>query len=86
MTDRESQDAIEDAWQTRLLQVVYELSLSLRELQDTNPWPEPVLGQAINNLATELWDRCFSLTEIKTAFEEAAADIPRYAAGCEFRP
>jgi hypothetical protein len=56
-------------------------------LNDTNPWPEkPVLGQAINTLATELWDRCFGLTEIKAAFVEAAADLPRYTASDEYRP
>jgi hypothetical protein len=62
--------------------------VSLRKLHETNPWPEdhPVLSQAINTLATELWDRCFSATEIRTAFEEAAADLPRYAAGHETRP
>jgi hypothetical protein len=62
------------------------LSVVLRELNDTNPWPEhPVLEQAINTLATELWDRRFPLTEIRKAFEAAAADLPRYAAGQEVR-
>ena len=44
-----------------------------------------MLEQAINTLATELWDRGFSLTEIRQAFEAAAADLPRYAAGQEVR-
>jgi hypothetical protein len=84
MTDQD-QDA-HDEWQTRLYEVVYRLSVSLKELHETNPWPEyPVLEQAINTLATELWDRCFSQTEIRTAFEHAAADLPRYAAGEEIR-
>ena len=86
MTDDREQVA-RDRWQTELYEASYRFSLALRDLSDSNPWPEqPVLGQAINTLATELWDRCFSLTEIKTAFEEAAADLPRYAAGQDFRP
>jgi hypothetical protein len=76
-----------DAWQARLYEATYRLSVVLKELHDINPWPDrPVLEQAINTLATELWDRCFGVTEIRKAFEEAAADLPRYAAGQEFRP
>jgi hypothetical protein len=56
-------------------------------LTDSNPWPEyPVLAQAINTLGTELWDHCFSLSEITSAFRDAAADLPRYAADQEVRP
>lgn len=90
MTDRSNlpDQADKDRWQTDLHEAVYRLSMSLRALHETNPWPEdhPVLSQAINTLATELWDRCFSVTEIRTAFAEAAADLPRYAAGHETRP
>lgn len=86
MTDQPDQ-ATRDEWQTRLNDASYRFGKAMRELNDTNPWPEnPVLAQAINTLATELWDRCFSLTEIRTALEEAAADLPRYAAGQEVRP
>jgi hypothetical protein len=86
MTDQPDQ-AARDEWQSKLYDASYRLSVALRELHDTNPWPEqPVLKQAINTLATELWDRCFPLTEIREAFEAAAADLPRYAAGQELRP
>lgn len=86
MTDQPDQ-AARDEWQTRLYDASYRFGVAMRELNDTNPWPDnPVLAQAINTLATELWDRCFSLTEIRTALEEAAADLPRYAAGQEVRP
>jgi hypothetical protein len=80
--------AAKDKWQTDFHEVIYRFSVALRELHDTNPWPEdhPALGNAINTLATELWDRCFSVTEIRAAFEEAAADLPRYAAGHDVRP
>jgi hypothetical protein len=86
MTDQPDQDA-NDQWQTDLYEAANRFSLSLKALHDTNPWPEnPVLEQAINTLATELWDCCFSQTEIRTAFEAAIADLPRYAAGEEIRP
>lgn len=86
MTDDPEQVA-RDQWQAALYEANYRFSVALRELNDSNPWAEqPVLGQAINTLATELWDCCFSLTEIKTAFEEAATDLSRYAGGQEFRP
>jgi hypothetical protein len=86
MTEEEQQ-AAHDEWQTRLYEATYRLSVALRELHDSNPWPHlPALRQAVDTLATELWDRCFPLSEIKEAFEAAAADLPRYAAGEEVRP
>jgi hypothetical protein len=86
MTDQPDQ-AAQDEWQTRLYEAAYRFSVSLRELSDSNPWPEnPVLAQAINSLASELWDRCFSLSEITSAFRDAAADLPRYAGDQEVRP
>ena len=86
MTGQPDQDA-QDEWQTRLHDASYRFGVAMRELSDTNPWPEnPVLAQAINTLATELWDRCFSLTEIAAALEDAAVDLPRYAGGQEVRP
>ncbi|WP_374526670.1 hypothetical protein [Sphingopyxis sp.] len=79
--------ATHDEWQTQLYEAIYQFSSTLRKLNDTNPWPEnAVLGQAINTLATELWDRRFHLSEIQRALEEAAADLPRYAADQEVRP
>jgi hypothetical protein len=84
---KQSDQAARDEWQSQLNEVVFRLSVSLKELNDTNPWHEhPVLEQAINTLATELWDRCFSQTEIKAAFERAIADLPRYAGGEDVRP
>lgn len=56
---------------------------------------EPLLGEslgdmsalkvAMNDLMTELWDRGFSQTEIRTAFVSAVEDMNRYAAGEERR-
>ena len=76
----------EDEWQLRCSSAVYQFGLQLKELHESNPWPDsPLLPQAINHLKTELWDRGFSQTEIRQAFEGAVADMPRYAAGEEVR-
>jgi hypothetical protein len=86
MTDQPDRAARDD-WQTRLYNASYQFGVAIRELADTIPWPEtPVLAQAINTLGTELWDRGFSVTEIRKALEDAASDLPRYAAGQEVRP
>jgi len=90
MTDHPDQrdQRAKDQWQTDLYEAVYRFSVSLRELNNDNPWPRghPMLAQAMNTLATELWDQSFSVTEIRAALEEAAADLPRYAAGQKTRP
>ena len=75
-----------DEWQSLWLDAIYQLVSSLKELEQTNPWPEqPLLPQAMNYLMTELWDRGFSQTQIRQAFEDAVSDMPRYAAGDEVR-
>ena len=53
---------------------------------DADPYAGKVaLEMMINTLITELWDRGFSQTEIRTAFDKALADMNRYAAGEERR-
>lgn len=75
-----------DGWQSRWLDAVYQLAATLKDLERANPWPDrPLLPQAMNYLMTELWDRGFSQTQIRQAFEKAVADMPRYAAGDEVR-
>lgn len=75
-----------DAWQTRSYNAAADFAAAVKALHETNPWPEHVLlDQAINTLMTELWDRGFSPTEIRSAFESATLDMPRYAAGQERR-
>jgi len=44
-----------------------------------------LLDQAVNYLMTELWDRSFSQSEIRAAFNAALDDMNRYAAGQERR-
>ena len=76
----------EDAWQLRATSVTQSFGVALRELHDSNPWPDqPFLPLAINHLMTELWDQRFSQTDIREAFETAIADLPRYAGGQERR-
>jgi len=75
-----------DDWQSKWLDAVYQVAGLLKESDQTNPSPaDPLLPQAINYLMTELWDRGFSQTQIREAFEAAVADMTRYAAGEETR-
>jgi hypothetical protein len=82
-------DEIEHPWnrQQDLLNVpIYQLSVLTKELHDSDPHADiPILDRAMSTLATEFWDCCFSQTEIRTAFEQAIADLSRYAAGEEIR-
>jgi hypothetical protein len=76
-----------DEWQTAEYEATYRYSLALRRLHETNPWPDhPALTDAINTLATELWDRGFKAGEISDAFQSAIAGLPGYAAGDDLRP
>ena len=85
--DHEEEQTQNDAWQVALYEASHQYALALKALHNANPWPDfPVVAQAIDTLGTELWDRCFSVAEICAAFEEAAANLPRYASGCELRP
>ena len=75
-----------DQWQSSWMDAVYQLAATLKEFDGANPWPEqPLLPQAINYLMTELWDRGFGQSQIREAFDDAVADMPRYAAGDEVR-
>jgi hypothetical protein len=76
-----------DAWQSRYDAAVREFGVALKDLRATNPWPDqPLLPKAMIYLATELWDRCFSQSDIRQALEAAIDELPRYAAGEEIRP
>ncbi len=63
-----------------------ELAHACARVRDCKIYPEiNGLNRAINYLMTELWDQNFSQTEIRAAFENALADMNRYAAGHERR-
>lgn len=81
MTDEERA-----VWESRRNRAAWLFGVECRELHRTDPHKEiPVLDILMNALMTELWDGGFSQTEIRTAFELAIADMPRYAAGLEKR-
>lgn len=81
MTERE-----EVPWEEQCADAAYEFALRCADMVTRNPHKivAPLNG-IINSLMTELWDRNFSQSEIRTAFEEAIKDMPRYAAGEERR-
>jgi len=81
--DKLDQDP-DDLWQDQWMNALYQVASLLRELEKANPWPErPLLPQALEYLMTELWDRGFSQTEIRVAYNDAVARLPGYAAGEE---
>jgi len=83
----DDQRSVEDQWQDESLTAVHKFGEALTGLHQSNPWPGiPLLPSAINHLMTELWDRGFSRSEIRDAFESAVADLPRYSADNEVRP
>lgn len=86
MSDQSERDP-DDEWQGRGLSAVQEFAGTLRDLHNSNPWPDlQVLPQALVYLMTELWDRGFTQTQIRQGFEDALAELPRYTAGEEVRP
>ena len=86
MSDMEHEKLKVDRWRLKCIEEIHRFSIVLAQLQRENPSPENgVLGEAMNFLATELWDRGFSLSEIRSAMSDAAADVSRYAAGEERR-
>jgi hypothetical protein len=76
----------EGPWELQCVDAAYLFALRCADLVTQNPYnfAAPLNG-IINDLITELWDRNFSQTEIRTAFEEAIKEMPRYAAGEERR-
>jgi len=82
MTDYDPSDRWQDEW----MAAVYRLGEALADKHQSNPWPHiPLLPEAMKYLMTELWDRGFSQTEIRAAFDAAVLDLPGYAIG-EKRP
>ena len=73
-------------WEGQCGDAAYEFGLRCANLAARNPHEETApLDRLITALMTELWDRNFSQSEIRTAFEEAIKHMPRYAAGEERR-
>jgi Domain of unknown function (DUF4279) len=73
-------------WEGQCNDAAYEFGLRCAELAAGNPYSlTGPLNGIISGLMTELWDRNFSQSEIRTAFETAIRHMPRYAAGEERR-
>src|SRR5262249_8495180 len=73
-------------WEGQCADAAYQFALRCAVLVTQNPdHAAAPLEHLINTLMTELWDRNFSQSEIRAAFEEAIKDMPRYAAGEERR-
>jgi hypothetical protein len=75
----------ETPWELQCSNAAWAFGQQCRELNKSNPYDLVALDHIINTLMTELWDNDFSQTEIRSAFEQALADMPRYAAGLEKR-
>lgn len=74
-----------DDWQSASMAAATDFAVQCAQLYSRPPASEPKLVGIINTLMTELWDRNFSQDEIRTAFQAALDDMPRYAAGEERR-
>jgi len=73
-------------WEGQCADAAYEFGLRCADLVARNPLNVAApLNFIVNCFMTELWDRNFSQSEIRAAFEEAIRDMPRYAAGEERR-
>jgi hypothetical protein len=73
-------------WNCKAHDMAYEFAETCAALRSTRPVPEAdELRHTVGTLVTELWDRNFSITEIRKAFLEALEDLPRYAAGYDSR-
>ena len=73
-------------WEAQCVDVTYVFGLRCAELTKRNPYNiNAPLNGLISNLMTELWDRNFSQSQIREAFEAAVKDMPRYAANVERR-
>jgi hypothetical protein len=75
----------EEPWEGKCLFAASSFARQCAELYNANPYSEVPLESIIKTLMTEFWDRGFSQTEIRKAFEAAVSDMPRYAAGDERR-
>jgi len=85
-TDRDNMaENDEIPWEGKCVDEAATFARKCAELKRTNPYDFPALDRLMNDLMTELWDNGFSQTEIRSAFETAVADIPRYGAGEERR-
>jgi len=78
-------DLTDEPWDANSISTTSNFALRCAEISTQTGHPAAPLSQIIVSLMTELWDRNFSQSEIRAAFEDAISDLPRYAAGQERR-
>lgn len=72
----------EEPWEGRCYAAAHDFAVQCATLRDSNPYEPSALECVIIDLATELWDRGFSQTEIRRAFGIATGEtLTRYGAG-----
>ena len=72
-------------WEGKCDAAVVAFARQCVELKQSNPYQLAPLESIFNTLMTELWDNGFSQSEIRSAFEIALRDMPRYTVGQEIR-
>ena len=72
-------------WEVECYNAASAFGRQCHDLKESNPYDRIALDEIINTLMTELWDNGFSQSEIRSAFEQALTDMPRYTAGLERR-
>jgi hypothetical protein len=66
-------------WEGQCADAAYEFGLRCANLVAQNPYHVATpLSRIVNGFMTELWDRNFSQSEIRTAFGEAIRDMLRW--------
>lgn len=78
-------DLTNEPWDAYSVTATSNFALRCAEISTQRGHPAEPLTNIIVSLMTELWDRNFSQSEIRAAFEDAMSDLPRYAAGQERR-
>ncbi len=73
-------------WEGQCIDATNQFAARCSELKKQNPYSETdTMKYIADALVTDLLDRFFSQTEIRSAFESALANLPKYAAGEERR-
>jgi hypothetical protein len=80
-----SGSAGDDPWEGHRSLAAHNFGVECAKLRDSNPYNLPALTEIMTELATELWDRGVSQTEIRSAFQTGAELLNRYCAGEERR-
>ncbi len=73
-------------WNSRARDAARDFAETCAALRSGRPAPDAdELQETIGTLVTELWDRDFSITDIRGAFLDALDNLPDYAAGYDSR-